>query len=157
MVGAAGGASAQQSTSASYGDWVVRCVTRGKKPPRKICEMEQTTEVRGKHVPLSRIAIARPVRGRPLTLVAQLPVNVWLPTGVKLFPTAKDVGIAGRFLRCVPAGCFAEINLSDAQVKAFRAATKPARLVFKNAAGRNVAIPLSFKGFTRAFDALAKD
>jgi invasion protein IalB len=33
----------------------------------------------------------------------------------------------------------------------------PATIVFANAAQQQVTIPLSFKGFSQAFDALAKD
>jgi len=157
ILGSAGCASAQQSTTATYGDWVVRCATRATKPPRKICDMEQMTEVRGKNVPLSRIVIAHPLHGQPLKLVAQLPVNVWLPTGVKLFLAAKDQGISGRFTRCTPGGCFAAIDLSNAQLKTFGSQKKPGRLIFKNAGGHEVAIPVSFKGFSQAFETLSKE
>src|ERR1041385_1744143 len=75
---AASPALAQQSTSATYDDWVVRCVTQAGPPPQKVCEMEQLTQVQGKNTPLSRVAIARPMKAPPIKLVIQLPVNVWL-------------------------------------------------------------------------------
>ncbi len=118
--------------------------------------MEQLTQVQGKNTPLSRVAIARPMKAPPIKLVIQLPVNTWLPTAVKIQMNDKDPGLTGLFTYCVPAGCFAEVDASDDTLKKFRAATEPARIVFKNALQQDVVIPLSFKDFGQAYDALAK-
>jgi invasion protein IalB len=150
-----GHALAQQSTSATYDDWVLRCVTQGT-PPQKVCNMEQLTQVQGKNTPLSRVAIARPMKAPPVKLVIQLPVNIWLPAGIKIQMNDKDPGFVGLFTYCTPAGCFAEVDASDDTLKKFRAAVEPARIVFKNAGQQDVAIPLSFKGFGQAYDALLK-
>ena len=152
----AGHALAQQSTAATYEDWVLRCVTQAGTPPQKVCDIEQVTQVQGKNTPLSRVAVARPAKGPPIKLVIQLPVNVWLPTGVKVQMNDKDPGLSGSFTHCVPAGCFAEVEANDDAVKKFRAATEPGRIVLKNPAQQDIAIPLSFKGFGQAFDALLK-
>jgi invasion protein IalB len=156
LAAAAGHATAQQSTAATYDDWVVRCVTQAGPPPQKVCDMEQLTQVQGKNTPLSRVAIARPMKAPPIKLVIQLPVNVWLPSGIKIQMSDKDPGFAGVFTYCVPAGCFAEVEASDDTLKKFRAANGPARIVFKNAGQQDIAIPLSFKGFGQAYDALSK-
>jgi invasion protein IalB len=148
---------AQQSTTATYTDWVVQCVTQTTTPPQKICDMQQLTEVKGKSNPLSRIVVPHPVRGKPISLIIQLPVNVWLATGVKLELVDKEPALTGQFTHCIPAGCFAEIGLNDAAMKAFRTASKPGKLIFKNAGQHDIDIPVSFKGFGQAFDALSKD
>jgi invasion protein IalB len=57
----------------------------------------------------------------------------------------------------LPAGCFAELELRDDVVKRLRTATERGRITFKDAGERDVVIPLSFKGFGNAFDALAKE
>jgi invasion protein IalB len=150
-------AGAQQSTSATYEDWTVHCATRAGPPPQKLCEMEQLSRLQGKEQPFSRVAIARPEKGKPIALVVQLPVNVWLATGVRIEIGGKDAGPSAPFTRCGPAGCFAAIGLTDDAQKRFRAGTEPGRILYKNAARQDVAIPLSFKGFGQAFDALAKD
>src|SRR5262249_17826723 len=137
-----------------YDNWVVRCQMQSG-TSQKICEMEQVTEVQGK-TPLSRVAIARPMKAPPIKIVIQLPVNVWLAAGVQNLPDDKDPAYSGAFTHCVPAGCFAEVEASDDVLKKFRATTDPARLVFKNAGQQDIAIPLSFKGFGQAFDALNK-
>jgi invasion protein IalB len=156
LMAAAGHATAQQSTAATYDDWVVRCVTQAGPPLQKVCDMEQLTQVQGKNTPLSRVAIARPMKAPPIKLIIQLPVNVWLPSGIKIQMSDKDPGFPGVFTYCVPAGCFADVDASDDALKKFRAATEPAKLVFKNAGQQDVAIPLSFKGFGQAYDALSK-
>jgi invasion protein IalB len=155
FVATSGSAFAQQSTAATYGDWVVRCVMQGM-PAKKTCDMEQTTEAQGKNIPISHVAIAQPMKAPPFSLIVQLPVNVWLATGVKIEMNDKDAGFAGHFVYCAPAGCFADVEVSADTLKKFRVATAPGRIVFKNAGQRDVAIPISFKGFGEAYDALVK-
>jgi|SRR5579885_450243 len=148
---------AQQNTTATYGDWVVRCVVQSNNnQQQKLCEMDQTTEVQGKNAPLSREAIPRPEKGKPLKFIVQLPVNVWLPPGLRIQMNDKDPGIAASYTHCVPGGCFAEVELNDDTVRKFRLTTTPGRILFKNAAQRDVVIPLSFNGFGQALDALSR-
>jgi invasion protein IalB len=55
---------APQRTTATYGDWVVQCVTEAQQAHQKICDMAQSTQVQGRNLPFSRVAIAHPVKGR---------------------------------------------------------------------------------------------
>jgi invasion protein IalB len=131
-----------QRTTASYGDWVVRCETTPGPPPQKNCDMEQLAQVQGQAQPISRVAIPLPPKGEGPKMFIQLPINV---------------SFAAPFRRCVPAGCFAEVELKDDLQKKFRAAAaEPGKIVFKDAGDRDVTIPLSFKGFAQAFEALLK-
>ena len=152
-----GPASAQQSTAATYDDWVVRCVTQPGPPPKKTCDMDQITKVQGQPNPLSRVAVAHPVKDQPIKLVIQLPVNISLSVPVRIHTGEKDPGTATPFQRCMPAGCFAELDLRDDVVKRLRSVTERGRITFKDAGEREVVIPLSFKGFGNALDALAKE
>lgn len=146
-----------QRTTASYGDWVVRCETIAGPPPQKSCDMEQLAQVQGQAQPISRVAIPLPPKGEPPKLFIQLPINVSFAVPLKITADAKDAGISTPFRRCVPAGCFAEVELKDDLQKKFRAAAaEPGKIVFKDAADRDVTIPLSFKGFAQAFEALLK-
>src|SRR5262249_41894834 len=43
-----------QRTTASYGDWVVRCEVVAGPPPQKNCDMEQLAQVQGQTNPISR-------------------------------------------------------------------------------------------------------
>jgi invasion protein IalB len=145
-----------QRTTASYGDWVVRCETLAGPPPQKNCDMEQLAQVQGQANPISRVAIPLPQKGEPPKLFIQLPINVSFSAPIKVTTNDKDAGITTPFRRCVPAGCFAEIELKDDLQKKFRGSTEAGKITFKDAADRDVAIPLSFKGFAQAFEALFK-
>ena len=155
---AAGSAVAQtpQRTTATYEDWTVRCETRGT-PPVKACEMVQAVTAPGQASPVTQIAIGRASAKEPVKVVFQLPVNVWIPVGVKLTYDAKMPALAAAFRWCLPAGCFADLDLKDDMVKRMRALTAQGRFEFKDAGQRDVAIPVSFKGFGQAFDALTKE
>lgn len=157
---AAGAATAQpapQQTTATYEDWVVRCETSAGPPPQKNCEMVQFTRVQGQGAVLTQIAIGRPVKGQPIKLVIQVPIGVWLPTGVRLTAGGKDPGIAASYKRCLPGACFADAEVRDDVLKRFRAATENGALQFKDGSQKDVSLPVSFKGFSAAFDALARE
>jgi invasion protein IalB len=150
-------ACAQQSTAATYEDWTLRCSMSASSPPQKSCDIEQLSHLQNKEQPFSRVAIPRPAKGEPAVLAIQVPVNVWIATGIRIEIGGKDAGLSVPFTRCGPAGCFASIALNEAAVKTFRAGTAPAAIVFANAAQQPVNIPLSFKGFNQAFDALVRE
>jgi invasion protein IalB len=88
-----------QQTTATYEDWIVRCETQPGPPPQKFCEMVQFTQVKGGGSVILQVAIGRPVKGQPVKLVIQLPIGVWLPTGIKLMTGAKDPGLLTIFCR----------------------------------------------------------
>jgi invasion protein IalB len=83
-------------------------------------------------------------------------VNVYLRTEMRVQASTSDPGLAAPFDRCLPVGCFADFVLKDDALKKFRAATAAGKMSFQSANGQSVAIPLSFKGFGQAFDALLK-
>jgi invasion protein IalB len=146
-----------QQTTATYEDWVVRCETRAGPSPVKTCEMVQFTRAQGQPGVLTQVAIGRPMRGQPIKLVIQVPIAVWLPTGVRLTAGAKDPGVAATFKRCMPTACFADTDIKDDVIRRFRSSNEPGRLLFKDANQKDVALPVSFKGFSAAYDALAKE
>ncbi len=148
-------ASAQtpQRTTATYDDWTVRCDMRDNV---KTCEMAQTVQIQGQPNPLTQIAIGRPTRNDPLKIVFQVPINVWLPSGVKLATDDKDPGLLASYKRCLPVGCFADVELKDDLLKKLRGMVDNGKLQFKDAAQQDVSIPVSFKGFDQALDAMTK-
>lgn len=145
-------AQAPRLTTATYDDWTVRCEMHD---TIKSCEMEQTSQVQGQ--PVSQIAIGRPSKNEPLRIVFQVPINVWLPAGVTLVMDDKDPGVSAIFKRCINNGCFADTDLKDDAVKKLRARTDNGKMLFKDANQREVTIPVSFKGFGAAFEAMAKE
>lgn len=150
---------APQRTTATYDDWIVQCDTLAGPPPRKVCEMSQLTQlqVQGKVQPFSRAIVPRPEKDQTSTLIIQVPVNVTFSVSVKIQSADNDQGIAASFARCVPDGCFANFEMKDDVLKKFRTAGAGGKLSFADASGRTIAIPISFNGFGKAYDALLKE
>jgi invasion protein IalB len=154
LVGSSGATFGQapRLTTATYNDWTVRCEMHD---TVKTCEMEQTSQVEGR--PVSQIAIGRPSKGTPMRIVFQVPINAWLPAGVTLVTAEKEPNISASFKRCIGNGCLADADLNDDAVKRLRTHSENGKLLFKDATQQEVTIPVSFKGFAEAFDAMAKD
>jgi invasion protein IalB len=150
---AAGSAFAQrpQSTTATYGDWVLRCDTHG---AAKFCEMTQSTQLKGQTQPITQIAIGRQGKNGPLKIVFQVPINVWLASGVALATDDGHSLVTANFSRCVPAGCIADTDIKESVTAKLREQKKNGTLRFKSANKQDVAAPVSFKGFGDAYDAL---
>ena len=146
-----------QQTTATYEDWIVRCETLPGPPPSRNCEMVQFTQAKGGGGVISQVAIGRPAKNQPTKLVVQLPIGIWLPTGVKLVAGAKDAGLVAVFKRCVPAACFADVDISNEALRRYRAVTEPGQIQFKDGAQKDATLPVSFKGFGTAYDALLKE
>lgn len=146
-----------QRTTATYSDWIVQCETAAQPPHLKVCEMAQNTQIQGKNLPFSRVALGHPQKGQPTRLLVQVPVNVSFSTNARIQTGDADPGIAVPFARCVPGGCLAEFDIKDDMLRKLRAASGSGKLSFADAGGHDVAVPLSFNGFSQAFDALSKE
>ena len=102
------------------------------------------------------MAIGRTANAEAPRLQIQLPVNASFAVGVKVQADGKDTGLLVPFRRCILAGCFAETELREDSLKRFRASTEPGRMTFNDAGEHETVIPLSFKGFDQAYEALLK-
>lgn len=147
------------STTASFGDWTLRCqrlADAGKTV--RICEVAQVLQAQGQQAPIAQIALGRLANGEPVRVTAVMPVSVSFPSSVQITMGEKDakpVDLPWR--RCLPTGCFAEAAPGDDVLKQWRKAGEPGRILFKDAAGRDLALPLSARGLDQALDALAKE
>jgi invasion protein IalB len=146
-----------QRTTATYEDWVVECETRGGPPPQKVCAMVQATQMQGKNLPFSRLVIGHPPKGQPVRLIVEVPVNVSFLTNVRIQTSDSDPGLAAPFARCLRSSCFASFEIKDDILKKLRAVSGAGKLTFVDFVGHDVIVPLSFKGFSQAFEALAKE
>lgn len=146
-----------QQTSATYEDWIVRCEVRPGPPRQKACEMVQFTQLKGQNTVLTQIVIGHPPKGQPIPMVIQVPIGAWLPFGVKLSAGGKDDGVHGEFKICAPNACIARLEIKDDTVRKYRSATEQGMLQFKDSNQRDVALPVSFKGFNTAYEALLKE
>jgi invasion protein IalB len=147
-----------QETSATFGDWVVRCDRiQQTGATTRICEVAESLVVRGQQAPIAQIAIGRPENQQGLRLTMLLPVNISFDQAPQLqFSQNDPLPIALAWRRCIPNGCFADAPVASETLKRLRAATSPMRITFKDASERALALPLSPRGLPQALDALAK-
>jgi invasion protein IalB len=146
-----------ERSSATYADWVVVCKSVAGQTPSKACRMIQMTQVQGKNVLFSRVAVSYPGRGQPIKLTVEVPPNASFATQVHVQTADSDPGIVSSFSYCLPVGCFADFALKDDVAKKFGAAHGAGRVSYADASGHSIAIPLSFNGYTEALAALAKE
>ena len=144
-------------TTAAFGDWTLRCEKPASEKTQHICEAVQTVQLQNQPAPIAQIAFGRSSSSDPVRLVVVLPVNVLFPSSVKMGLGDKDpesLDLAWR--RCLPVGCFAENATPDAAIRRWRGETGQGRISYKDAAGRDMALPISFRGMAQALDALAR-
>jgi invasion protein IalB len=154
--GSAQPSDAPQRTTATYGDWVLQCVENTAPPSEQICDIEQVTQVQGKNVPFSRVAVTHADKSQPVKLIVQVPVNASFAKDVHIQAADDDPGVIAPFANCTPNGCFSEFQLKDDILKKLRTASGVGKLSFADAGGHDVTVPLSFNGFGAAFDTLMK-
>jgi Invasion protein B, involved in pathogenesis len=148
---AASWAQAPKHTTAVYEDWTVRCDMTGS---ARTCDLAQSTQTQDQVVSL--IVIGRASKTEPLRIVFQVPITVWLPDGVSL---ATDKGakiVSASFKRCLGGGCFADAEITDDILAKLRGEVEKGKLLFTDAAQKEVALPVSFKGFAAAYDAMVR-
>ncbi|WP_376090082.1 invasion associated locus B family protein [Roseomonas sp. CCTCC AB2023176] len=147
----AAGANEPERTTASFGDWILRC----ERPAggQALCEAAQIVSANNQAV--AQFAFARPGRGEPLRLTVLVPHNVGFGAAPRLAApdgtSVPPVELAWR--RCLPVGCLADAPAGDA-VARLRTRTEQMRLTFQDGAGREIALPFSPRGLSAALDAL---
>jgi len=147
-----------QATSATYGDWVLVCQRAVDGSAARVCEVSQSIQVQGQTGPIAQLAISRAKEAPSASLTAVVPPNVLLTADPRAAVDEKDnQGIALGWVRCLPGGCFAVAALKEETLSKWRAQTDRGRLEFKDAGGRTLVIPFSFKGLGAAYAALEKE
>jgi len=140
-------------TTASFGDWVLRC--------RKIngtatCETTQSVQIQGQGV-IAAIAFGKlPGGERKMSVVIVLPNNVAFAAPASLSIDDKDKPFELVYRRCLPSGCFAENEVKDDVIAHWRGQNAQGRLAFRDGRERNIVLPFSFRGLAQALDAMAK-
>jgi invasion protein IalB len=149
--------STPERTTASFGDWVMRCDT-APAPAKRVCEAAQVMTVQGQAAPVAQVAFGRTARGEPMRVTVVLPVAVLLTTKPKILSEKDDKSpLEVSWQRCVPGGCIASATVTDDLTTRLGARTEPGSIAFKDAAEHDIAFPLSFRGLAQALAALAKE
>ena len=147
-----------QSSSATFGDWTLRCQTVAGPQARRSCEVVQNVMIQNQSAPFALIAFGKPSPEEGLHVTVVVPVNVAFPSSVRVASDEKDPQpVELSWTRCLPAGCFATAVPKEEALKKWRTASGPARVTFKSASGQDVAMQISFRGLAQALDALAKE
>jgi invasion protein IalB len=147
-----------QATSATYGDWVFVCQREPEGLQQRLCEVSQSIQVQGQTTPIAKLAISKAKQPPATHITVVLPTNVLLTVGPRVSVDDKDTqAVDTAWLRCVPGGCFADAVVKDDVLAKWRAQSERGRLDFRDAAGRSIAVPFSFRGLAAAYDALAKE
>ena len=142
--------SSPDRTTASFGDWTLRC-ERPSVPAgsARICEIAQSIQIQGQQAPIAQIAIGRVNKSDPLTVTIVLPHNVTLSAQPGLLAEEKDAKPFGAtWQRCLPIGCMAELVLRDDLVKRFRSLNEAGAILFKDGASRDIKLPFSMRGLS---------
>lgn len=145
-------------TSTAYGDWNLRCRQgNGSEAATHFCEISQTIEAKDQSGPVAKVSVGRPNPGGALHVVIILPNNVSFPSSVHIRSEENDKwGLELNWLRCIPGGCFADAELRDAAVAHWHGLDTIGSIIFRDAAGDEISLPMTFHGFGQALDALNK-
>jgi invasion protein IalB len=147
------------STLASFGDWSLRCQRLGNgAESQRVCEVIQQIRAQDQQNPVAELAIGHLKKADPLRLTVALPVNVTFSNSPSFsadgkVPEPLDLG----WRKCLPGGCIADALLKDDVLRRWKVQTGAGRITWTDAAGRDLAIGLSFRGLTQALDALNKE
>ena len=148
VAAAAGTSFGQGVVRAQYGDWQMSCDT----PPGasfEQCAIIQNVMAEDQpNVGLSVIVLRTADREARLLRVLA-PLGVLLPNGLGLNVDGKDMGRVA-FVRCLPNGCIAEVELDEDIIKVLSEGTDAIFVVFKTPE-EGIGIPVSLNGFKDGF------
>ncbi len=148
-----------ERTTATYGDWTLRCESQAAGAATKACEAAHAVlDGRGRAV--AQFVIGRPAGSQATGMVAvvQVPVNATVaePARFMLEASAPPV-LSLPFRSCTSRGCFAEAPLPEQELSRLRQRAEPVRLEYRDAARSPVALSISLRGLGAALDALERE
>jgi invasion protein IalB len=147
-----------QNTSATYGDWILRCSRTGEADKMvRVCEVMLPFQLQGQQGPFAQLAFGHVSPKDPLHITFIMSPNVAFPSDVKLMTDEKDAQPIGlNWTTCVPSVCRADGEFKEDQLKRWKGLTASGQLVFKQSNGQPTPIPVSVRGLAQALEALAK-
>ncbi len=159
---ALGTAQAQTATSTTYDSWTTRCsLLSDQGKTVKACEVVATMATQlqnGQTVPTAVMAIGRADTAKSLKLVIQVPINAWLPNGVKLQDKAGKEILSLPFTHCRPDNmCEASIDVTDGQAQSLKKQGDSIVATYRNVTQKEVSQDIILKGYGSALDLLLKE
>jgi invasion protein IalB len=148
---AAAGAHAQGTVKSVHADWQIRCDTPPGAQGEQCALIQSVTAEDRPNVGLTVIVLkTADQKSRLMRVLA--PLGVLLPSGLGLKIDKTDVGRAG-FVRCLPNGCVAEVQMDENLLKQLRSGQSATFIIFQTPE-EGIGIPMSLKGFGEGFDKL---
>lgn len=144
---------APTTLSETYDAWTVQCVNSGEgDQKRRSCQMSQELHQQGSRQRVLLFAITKAEGSAIATLV--LPFGLLLSEGVRIEAAETEV-VRGGFRTCLPAGCVAEIDLSEEAIGQLQSGDTVSVSMTANS-GQVVTTEVSLKGFTAAYQRLTE-
>ena len=140
-------------TSKTFGSWTLHCQPPHEEGAEPLCAIAETVQTPSNRL-LAVISIGRLHPGDPLNIIVSLPPNVSFPSSVHIRTDKDDKwGLEIQWQRCIPGACIAGGELNVATVAHWSTLQSEGRIVFQDAAGDEVAVPISLRGFGDAYNA----
>src|ERR1700754_2498274 len=151
LAGSADSAFAQGAVKSVHQDWQIRCDTPPGAKTEQCALIQSVTAEDRPNVGLTVIVLkTADAKSRLMRVLA--PLGVLLPSGLGLKIDKTDVGRAG-FVRCLPNGCVAEVQMDENLLKQLRTGQQATYIIFQTPE-EGIGIPMSLKGFGEGFDKL---
>jgi invasion protein IalB len=151
LIMSAAPAQAQGTVKSVHGDWQVRCDTPPGAQGEQCALIQSVTAEDRPNVGLTVIILkTADQKSRLMRVLA--PLGVLIPSGLGLKIDKTDIGKAG-FVRCLPNGCVAEVQMADELVKQLRTGQTATFIIFQTPE-EGIGIPMSLKGFGEGYDKL---
>ncbi|GAB5374288.1 MAG: hypothetical protein AcusKO_07500 [Acuticoccus sp.] len=144
-------AQAQGRIVAKHGDWQIRCEQPVGSPSEQ-CALIQNVEAQDRQNVGLTVIFLRTADRQARILRVLAPLGVLLPSGLGLSIDDNEVGLAG-FVRCLPEGCIAEVELDDGLLERFGAGDTATFVIFQTPE-EGIGVPISLSGFNEGFAAL---
>lgn len=151
MLGLTAAASAQGIVRSVHGDWQIRCETMPGAQNEQCVLMLSVLSEDVSNAGLTVLLLKTADQKRRLLRILA-PLGVLLPSGLGLKLDNVDVGRIG-FVRCLPNGCVAEVELDDKLLGQLRSAKQAIFIIFKTPE-EGIGFPLSLTGMSEGYDKL---
>jgi invasion protein IalB len=145
-----------ERTSATYGDWVMRCEARAAPATGRGCDLLQSLQNQSGQ-PVAQFVLGRLQRDDPTRLVLLIPPSITVAVPIRLNLADGSQPIQITLKTCGPRGCIADTELSTAVLTRLRTREAQGRLEYRDALNAEMALPFSTRGLGQALEALGRE
>lgn len=138
-----GAAPRPDRTTATYGDWVLRCELPAAGGEQS-CEVTQTV-LDGRGQPLIQIVARRGSAADQVVVSIHVAANATVSEPLRLSADSGSAVVA-PFRRCTPRGCFAETQSPHGELAALAGRGEGGKVEYRDGDGGAVSVPVSLRG-----------